>query len=501
QVVLLLGDVLFELDAELDQARGELSDFLADFGRELVPGATKVSQRELEQTRPLAGEGAGGAGGGELRHRLVQVLPEDEVHRPLLDPCLGDACGVADVFVLVDVPHECPRAEGTLDPVGDLVEGGESRLPRPLRGGDEPVDQLVGLGDRVVGDPVDFFGGGGETHRQSIPVPRGNRNLDVSPASRWGGTRRGRPLGRPSRPEPRESRPRRRRPPCRRGRRDPAAAGLRSGPLANSCTGPVPLPRSGPGRRPIRGGGRRRRSPAGDRAARPGNRSRRSSAPPRPAWSATDRRPGRARDAPAPTQVRRRGNSAAPMRPLPSRRGGRLPPPTGPTRARAAAGTGPRPPGSPRRTGRGWSRWPGRRWRGPRPPLRRRTRPGPSPGTARPPSGECRPLRHRRTVRASPRCDLPGCRRRIPSTPRTAPSRRPLPVGGRRRGDPRVCRRRPWRRLRWGGPEPPSRFPPPRRPPPPTAGGRPRPSPRCGRSPPPPGHPSPRGPDRAGEAG
>src|SRR5690606_30329870 len=108
---------------------------------------------------------------------LVQAVPEDELDRPLLDARFGDAGGVAHVFVLVQVSHERSGAEGTFDPVGDLIERGESRVPGAIGRGDEYSDEAVGLGQSIVGDSGDFFGGGGEMHRQRITVSGANSNL------------------------------------------------------------------------------------------------------------------------------------------------------------------------------------------------------------------------------------------------------------------------------------------------------------------------------------
>ncbi len=88
-MVLPLGDVPVESDRQLDEARRDPLRLIPGFGLELVTGLAQVAHGELEQPGRLAAERLRLVAIGEFLHRPVEVIAENQIHRPLLQPFLG----------------------------------------------------------------------------------------------------------------------------------------------------------------------------------------------------------------------------------------------------------------------------------------------------------------------------------------------------------------------------------------------------------------------------
>ena len=128
QGVVHVCDVLLELGAQLHQTVAQLLEAPLVALGELVTCLAEVSERELEQTCPLAGERGCRFALCERLDGPVQVRSEADLDSPLRDALLELLSGRPGLLIRVDVSHEAGTSEQRGRHVADVLEPAEHRF-------------------------------------------------------------------------------------------------------------------------------------------------------------------------------------------------------------------------------------------------------------------------------------------------------------------------------------------------------------------------------------
>ena len=171
EAVLELVDVPLEGGRQLHEAPLEGAYLLAGPGVQAVPGSTQVAHEAVEQAARLTFEARGLRARGEGEDRRREVLPEREVHPPVVEPLLGLLAGIPDGRVDVDPGHEGAGRVAGGDARIRLVERQQDgREGAPPAGRDGGHNERLGLGEGLVCGDSDLVRRRGEVHRRVSTV-------------------------------------------------------------------------------------------------------------------------------------------------------------------------------------------------------------------------------------------------------------------------------------------------------------------------------------------